>query len=186
RGPAMRETRRQLKERLQRTGIWQPFLGLREQLKREGRTPRQAHEEALAQIESRPPQPAAANPFPVADGERNESDHCRLVIDIPRIEWIAWEQTAKKEGLSLLDWIRGRCGKVRAEPCVYPRPDGLCSRCHMIGRRPGCPECPKNLILARSLSPQQIVSLQGALRDVLGREEELRKKLKELEGNGAA
>jgi hypothetical protein len=34
----MGETRKQLKERLQRTGLWQPFLGLREQLKREGRT----------------------------------------------------------------------------------------------------------------------------------------------------
>jgi hypothetical protein len=70
----MGETRKQLKQRLQRTGLWLSFLDLRDQLKREGQAPRQAHEEALAQIESRPPQPAAANPSPFADGEQNQSD----------------------------------------------------------------------------------------------------------------
>ena len=112
----MGETRKQLKERLQRTGLWQPFLHLREQLKRQGRTPRQAHDEALAQIESCPPQPAAANPPSVNDGEQNKSDDSRLVIDIPHIERIAWEHAAKTSELPLSEWIRGRCGHVTAKP----------------------------------------------------------------------
>jgi hypothetical protein len=86
----MRETRRQLKARLQSEGKREGFKTLREQFKREGLTPRQAHAEAMAQIESRPPQPAAANPSPVAEGEQNESNLSRLVIDIPHIEMAAW------------------------------------------------------------------------------------------------
>jgi hypothetical protein len=164
----MGETRKQLKERLQRTGLWQRFLGLREQLKREVRTPRQAHEEALAQIESRPPQLAAPNPAPVTDGEQNESDLSRLVIDIPLIERIAWEQTANKEGLSLLDWIRGRCGPVAAKPCAL-NPYGLCTRCWRIAKSGGCPNFPKNIVLERVLSSRQAGILQTALAEALRR-----------------
>lgn len=54
--PAMRETKRQIKERLQAAGRWQDYLARREQLRQEGRTPRQAREESLRQIESLPPQ----------------------------------------------------------------------------------------------------------------------------------
>ena len=181
----MRETRQQLKDRLKATGCWPEYLALRERLTRDGLTPAQAREEALAQLESRPPQSATANPPSVNDGEQNKSDHSRLVIDIPHIERIAWEHAAKTSELPLSEWIRGRCGHVTAKPPYPPNPDGLCLRCMRLGSD-GCPNCPKNLALARSLSPQQILSLQGALRDALGREEELRKRLKELEANGAA
>jgi hypothetical protein len=51
----MRETRQQLKARLQSEGKWEAFKTLREKLRCEGRTPRQSREEALAQIDSRPP-----------------------------------------------------------------------------------------------------------------------------------
>jgi hypothetical protein len=59
----MNETRQQLKARLQQEGKWQDFLALREQLKASGLPPDQAREEALRQVESRPPKPPElANP----------------------------------------------------------------------------------------------------------------------------
>lgn len=65
--PAMRETKRQIKERLLAAGRWQDYLALREKLRQEGRTPRQAREEALSQLESPPPQqpePSAKDRYP--------------------------------------------------------------------------------------------------------------------------
>src|SRR5690348_2187685 len=53
----MPETKKQIKARLQAAGLWKEYLTLREQLAREGSTPRQAREQALREIDARPPQP---------------------------------------------------------------------------------------------------------------------------------
>src|SRR5262249_26217479 len=57
-----RETKRQLKERLQASGHWQDFLRLRAELVQEGRTPKEAKRAALRRIEG-PPSPQA-DPVP--------------------------------------------------------------------------------------------------------------------------
>jgi hypothetical protein len=51
----MRETRKQVKTRLQAAGLWKDYLELREQLMREGQTPKRAKRTALQQIDSNRP-----------------------------------------------------------------------------------------------------------------------------------
>ena len=48
----MRETRKQIKARLQAASLWEDYLELREQLVREGQTPKQAKRVALQQIDT--------------------------------------------------------------------------------------------------------------------------------------
>ncbi len=63
----MPETKRQIKDRLQAAGLWKDYLALREQLALEGRRPRQAREEALRQVDSRPPQPQTSADQPAGN-----------------------------------------------------------------------------------------------------------------------
>ncbi|OAI45069.1 hypothetical protein AYO44_13175 [Planctomycetaceae bacterium SCGC AG-212-F19] len=53
----MRETKRQIKERLQAAGIWEDYTALRDQLVKDGQTPGEARQEALRRIDSRPRRP---------------------------------------------------------------------------------------------------------------------------------
>lgn len=54
----MSESRTRLKQRLQEAGVWKEYLALRDQLVREGKTPAEAREEALAEIDARLQEPA--------------------------------------------------------------------------------------------------------------------------------
>lgn len=94
----MRETREQLKQRLQAAGLWERFLTIRDQLCAEGLTPAQARQEALRQVESQPigelPQAAKveaptdgnpANPPP----EQSLPDFSRRVPDDDAVRWVA-------------------------------------------------------------------------------------------------
>ena len=195
----MVETRKELRARLQAAGLWNDYLALRDRLARDGLTAGQARKEALRQIDEGLPQPsvpeAPQEEAPqIPDGanepslheERKEGgpDLSELVIRIPAIEKVAWEQVARETGLSLTDWVRARCGQVTVcdkaplAPCL----DGRCRRCSRLGKQ-GCPDCPKNLVVVRALTPSQVGLLQQEFAEGLRREQRLRERIEELEGN---
>ncbi len=57
----MNETKRQRRERLQAAGLWDEYLKIRQRLGTQGMTPREARDEALRQIDARPPHPPEAS-----------------------------------------------------------------------------------------------------------------------------
>jgi hypothetical protein len=121
----MGETRQQLKERLLQEGRWQDYLTLREQLKASGLPPDQARDEALRQIEARPPkQMELANPDdPPPVGAPGQSpaveelgpDYTKQVPNFESAQWVAQNLANPKvqaqdapSGLAwgLLQWVR--------------------------------------------------------------------------------
>jgi hypothetical protein len=54
------ETRKELKKRLEAAEVWTDYVDLRQRLIKEGLTPAEARKQAVAEIDSRPPKPAAA------------------------------------------------------------------------------------------------------------------------------
>jgi hypothetical protein len=124
----MKETKSQLKERLQAIGQWSNFVAQREQLKKEGWSPADAHDEALRRIESLPPQASKqsienqpSNPSPVEDPGQtataipNGLDFSRVVPNHAAVEWVAQNLANDKTQLqdapsgvawALLVWVR--------------------------------------------------------------------------------
>jgi hypothetical protein len=96
----MKETKLQLKERLQAIGQWSNFVALREQLKKEGLSPADAYDEALRRIESLPPQESKqpiennpSNPSPVEDPGQSTmacQDDLDFTRQVPSAEAVGW------------------------------------------------------------------------------------------------
>ena len=104
-------TRHGLKERLKAKGLWESFLRIRDQLRREGRTPAEARAEAIRQVEAQAAdrtQPAEADSEaeferpPLCDRceqfGRPRCDYCLLD------QWLYYERVEMKESEALCFW----------------------------------------------------------------------------------
>ena len=118
----MRETRKQLKERLQAAGLWEEYVALRVQLAADGLTPAQAREEALRRIEARASEPPSGDaPINPAPGETPNTppaelpDFARKVANPEAVEWVAQNlvnpnvragDAPGSQAWGLLTWVR--------------------------------------------------------------------------------
>jgi hypothetical protein len=139
----MGENREELKKRLLAAGSWLDYLALREQLRRDGLTPRQARKEALRQIETRPPKPPEPpppdppSPGPSVPVEVRQPLCLRcLRIGIPccddcrENEWQAYAEAEQRAGRT-----------------------PLCRQCWRFGRSLNCPHCHELQASAKGPTP---------------------------------
>lgn len=116
----MRETRRQLKERLTNLGRWHEYLAIRARLRSEGKSAAAARLEAIRQIDA----------------------HETIAIEVTEGEQAAWETAAKEKGKSLNDWVHsvldGEVTEQSEEIAVQAERSVHCVICTR-GRRVGTP-----------------------------------------------
>jgi hypothetical protein len=150
----MAQQRKVLKQRLQAKGLWGDYLSLRNRLVKEGMPPAEAREEALRQVEARPPRqpdpqpsesPSAAS---AAEEEEVWPDFGSPVPNYQSAQWVA-ENLASPlarpqdapSGLAwgLLLWVRRSAANERAFwNTIWPKllPNGTAHKQHQGGAAP--------------------------------------------------
>jgi hypothetical protein len=147
----MKETKSQLKERLQAIGQWSNFVAQREELKKEGWSPPDAYDEALLRVESLPPleseQPIEnnpGNPSLVEDlGQstmvcQDDLDFTRQIPNVDSTQWVAENIANSKicapdapSGLAwgLLQWVRqSQANQSTFWSSIWPKFAGAASK----------------------------------------------------------
>jgi hypothetical protein len=165
----MKETKTELKQRLQAEGRWHEYLALRDGFAAEGMNPAQARDEALRQLDMRPPQHAGPqttdNPIEVLPlGHSNHTivveedgpDFTQRISDLDAAQWVA-ENIANTrirpheapggKAWSLLQWVRqSQANQSAFWSSIWPKFAGAASKqqdqCDEKEEWKGKGECP--------------------------------------------